>query len=176
MPAQPPFLTPTLRPAIGLPAASVSSRTRAAAASVKVITCRRRSFDAILLLRHPGSRPGVVLRSYSIGAPGLTGLGGGPVCEARHRGRNPRNRGVDAKRTGRRPRIHANSLQGLPIAVLSVFKGLEQELALVRTHASRLRSRGSGLLLVTLSHATAQGTNIAQNMTFANNFHSRVRA
>src|SRR5271166_6420276 len=125
MPAQPPFLTPTLRPAIGLPAASVSSRTRAAAASVKVITCRRRSFDAILLLRHPGSRPGVVLRSYSIGAPGLTGLGGGPVCEARHRGRNPRNRGVDAKRTGRRPRIHANSLQGLPIAVLSVFKGLE---------------------------------------------------
>ena len=42
----------------------------------------------------------------------------------RHRGPQPRNRGADAKRTGRRPRIHANLLQGLPIAVLSVFKGL----------------------------------------------------
>ena len=44
----------------------------------------------------------------------------------------PRNRGVEAKRTGRRPCIHANLLQGLPIAVLSVFELLEQELALVR--------------------------------------------
>jgi len=30
----------------------------------------------------------------------------------------------DAKRMRRQPHIHANSLQGLPIAVLSVFKGL----------------------------------------------------
>jgi hypothetical protein len=41
-----------------LPAASVSSRTRAAAASVKVITCRRNSLDAIENLRQPGrARP-----------------------------------------------------------------------------------------------------------------------
>ena len=57
---------------------------------------------------------------------------GRPPLQAR-RGQNPRNRGADAKRTGRRQRIHANSLQGLPIAVLSVFKGLQQELALVPT-------------------------------------------
>ena len=66
----------------------------------------------------------------------------------RHRGPNPRNRGVDAKRTGRQPRIHANLLQGLPIAVLSVFKGLEQELPLVRTRASRGEEfREAGLIL-----------------------------
>src|SRR5271166_720783 len=30
-------------------------------------------------------------------------------------------------RIGRRPHIHANFLQGLPIAILSIFNGLEQE-------------------------------------------------
>ena len=54
MPAQPPFLTPTLTPATGLPADAVNSRTRAAAASVKLITCRRNSLDAIACLRRPG--------------------------------------------------------------------------------------------------------------------------
>ncbi len=39
--------------------------------------------------------------------------------------------GADAKRMGRRPRIHANPLQDLPIAVLSVFNGLEQKAGLL---------------------------------------------
>src|SRR6202167_3597090 len=71
MPAQPPFLIPTRSPATGLPAASISSRTRAAAASVKVITCRRNSRDAISNLHRPGSRPGGCL-TYSIAPSVLT--------------------------------------------------------------------------------------------------------
>src|SRR5271167_2279237 len=82
MPAQPPFLTPTRRPAVGLPAASVSSRTRAAAASVKVITCRRNSRDAISSLRRPGSRPGGC-STYSIAPSVLTGRRGPPLSSMR---------------------------------------------------------------------------------------------
>src|SRR5208337_2168712 len=100
------------------------------------------------------------------------------------------------KRTGRRPRIHANLL-GLPIAVLSVSKGLVRDPALVRTHPSRVssprsgppegrgggepsilrgpRPRAKGLegrsrLVMTLSNGPSLRTKIAQNMTLANNF------
>src|SRR5271157_4897406 len=75
MPAQPPFLIPTRRPATGLPAASVNSRTRAAAASVKVITCRRNSRDAISNLHRPGARPGGY-PTYSTEPAVLTGRPG----------------------------------------------------------------------------------------------------
>ena len=82
--------------------------------------------------------------------------------------------------------------KALPIAILSVFKWLEQELALVRAHASRGEqsakralegwglsraswpiAEGDGLksVLMTLSPWDGlKGTNIAQNMTLANNF------
>ena len=46
---------------------------------------------------------------------------------------------------GSQPRVHANLLQGLPIADLCVFNGLEQKLALVRTHAARVMSPPSSL-------------------------------
>ena len=65
---------------------------------------------------------------------------------------------------GRRPRIHANLLQDLPIAVLSVFKGLEQELALIgrtRTAAgcrfSRLASRNRACASRDGSHTGSWG-------------------
>jgi len=38
----------------------------------------------------------------------------------------PKGRGGDAKRMRRQRHGHANFLQGLPIAVLSVLKGLSQ--------------------------------------------------
>src|SRR5271169_7037375 len=82
MPAHPPFLIPTRSPATGLPAASVSSRTRAAAASVKVITCRRNSRDAISNLHRPGSRP-VEHPTYSIPAAVLTGRRGPSLSSMR---------------------------------------------------------------------------------------------
>src|ERR1700733_5182917 len=41
MPAQPPFFTPTLRPAIGRSVLAMISFTRAAAASVRLITLKR---------------------------------------------------------------------------------------------------------------------------------------
>src|SRR5271155_5452771 len=82
MPAQPPFLIPTRSPATGLPAASVSSRTRAAPASVRVITCRRNSRDAISSLRRPGSRPGGC-PTYSIRPSVLTGRRGPPLLSIR---------------------------------------------------------------------------------------------
>jgi len=49
---------------------------------------------------------------------------------------------------GSQQRVHANLLQGLPIADLCVFNGLEQKLeklALVRTHAARVMSPPSSL-------------------------------
>jgi hypothetical protein len=49
MPAQPPFLTPTRKPAIGLSEAEMISRTRAAAASVSVITLNLELIDPIAL-------------------------------------------------------------------------------------------------------------------------------
>ena len=91
----------------------------------------------------------------------------------RHRGLNPRNRGVDAKRTGRRPRIHANLLQGLPIAVLSVFKGLEKEPALIgrtRTAAacrfSRLASRNRACASRDGSHTRSWGLKPSKAIPF----------
>src|SRR5574337_32091 len=72
MPAQPPLRTPTRKPAIGLPAASVNSRMRAAAASVNVIACLRRSFDAIVVSVDRGQGP-APSSSYSTATLGLTG-------------------------------------------------------------------------------------------------------
>ena len=44
----------------------------------------------------------------------------------RNASRRPKSRGADAKRIWRQRRSHANSLQGPPIAVLSVFNELAQ--------------------------------------------------
>src|SRR5208337_2855742 len=45
--------------------------------------------------------------------------------------RRPRSRGGGPKQMRLRPCVHANSRQGLPIAVLSLFKGLAQETGLL---------------------------------------------
>ena len=63
--------------------------------------------------------------------------------------RRPRSRGGGPKQIRLRPCVHANSRQGLPIAVLSLFKGLAQETGLLwrpilscsRTRASRAGGR-----------------------------------
>src|ERR1700729_2226914 len=105
MPAQPPFLIPTRRPTTGVLAASVSSRTRAAAASVRVITCRRNSRDAIVRISVGRAPPGRS-RIYSIGSGGLTGrLAFTPFREKRlTQGEPYLGTAHESKRRVRRPR------------------------------------------------------------------------
>src|ERR1700736_71726 len=73
MPAQPPFLTPTRKPAIGFSEAEMISCTRAAAASVRVMTLNLELLDPIGLSFNRGQGPANSIKQYSNDRLTLTG-------------------------------------------------------------------------------------------------------
>src|SRR5450432_540506 len=102
MPAQPPFFTPTRRPAIGFSDAEMISCTRAAAASVRVITLNLELFDPIRLsfnrVQGPANDP-----RYSNGLRGLTER----LTAADRSSPGPANRPAARRRPFQRPQSPA---------------------------------------------------------------------
>src|SRR5579863_9367511 len=99
MPAQPPFLTPTRRPATGLSEAAMVSRTRAAAASVSVITLNLERIDPIGLSFDRVQGP-VNEQQYSNEQRPITGL----VTHADRPSPAPAGRRAAPRRPSGRPR------------------------------------------------------------------------
>ncbi len=79
-----------------------------------------------------------------------------------------KNRGAGAKRMRRRPRTHANSRQGLPIAILSLFKGLE----CIDTENSGLPGRGRSVAAAGESAAGRSGPKLSSVSFLEKNKHS----